>query len=169
MTVKEWYRLILERNVTMRKVDQEGRQELVPCKVEEKQPQVFWSESYRLSRLHGLSPASKSFLFKLIHTLLPSKERVHHLTATSSPLCWCNSGEPETYLHLFFQCQKNNLAGAALLRYIKAYDKKMSHERTLQLENEADETFLLPTVSILAVGLEFIWEQRKLKRTTSTY
>ena len=85
------------------------------------------------------------------------------------PYCWCNSGEPETYLHLFLQCQKNNLAGAALLRYIKAYDKKMSQERTLQLENEADETFLLPTVSILAVGLEYIWEQRKLKKTTSTY
>ena len=60
-------------------------------------------------------------------------------------------------------------AQCALLRCIKAYDKNLSQERTLQLEIEADETFLLPTVSILAVGLEYIWEQRKLKKTTSTY
>ena len=78
MTVKEWYRLLLEKNKTMRQVDQ-GRMELVPCKVEEKEPLVFWGESYRISRLHGLSSDSKSFLFKMIHTLLPSKERIHRL------------------------------------------------------------------------------------------
>ena len=65
MTVKEWYKLLLEKNITMREIDPEGRMELIPCKVEEREPTVFWSESYRISRLHGLSPMSKSFLFKL--------------------------------------------------------------------------------------------------------
>ena len=87
--------------MTMRMVYQEDSMELIPCKVEERE---FWSESYRLSRLLGLSSDSKSFLFKLIHTLLPSKERVHHLTPAVLPLCWCNTEEQETYLHLFFNC-----------------------------------------------------------------
>ena len=73
MSVNEWYKYLLERNVVKREIDQEGRQELITCKVEETHPGVFWSESYRLSRIHGLSPTSKSFLLKLIHTLLPSK------------------------------------------------------------------------------------------------
>ena len=30
MTVKEWYLLLLEQNVTKREVDQEGRMELIP-------------------------------------------------------------------------------------------------------------------------------------------
>ena len=87
MSVKEWYQHLLEKNVTKREIDDEGRTELIPCKVEERDPAVSWSESYRLSRLKGLSPEDKSFLFKLIHTLLPSKERLHHLTPTTSPLC----------------------------------------------------------------------------------
>ena len=44
MSVKEWYKLLLEKNMTMREVDQEGRMELIPCKVEERQPAVFWKE-----------------------------------------------------------------------------------------------------------------------------
>ena len=44
MSVKEWYLLLLEKNVTRREVDQEGRTELIPCSVEEKYPKVFWSE-----------------------------------------------------------------------------------------------------------------------------
>ena len=61
MTIKEWYRYLVEKNVTRREVDQEGRTEIIPCKVEERNHEVFWSESYRISRLKGLSPDSKSF------------------------------------------------------------------------------------------------------------
>ena len=52
MSVKEWYRYLLERNVVKRKIDEDGRQELIPCKIEERLPDVPWGESYRLSRLH---------------------------------------------------------------------------------------------------------------------
>ena len=105
MSVKEWYRFLVERNVTMREVDEEGRRELIPCKIEERNPDFPWSESYRLCRVKGLSPENKSFLFKLLHTLLPSKERLHHLTPTISPLCWCTSGDQETYLQ---QCGRRS-------------------------------------------------------------
>ena len=65
--------------------------ELIPLMVEEGNPEVCWAESYRISRLAGLTPASKSFLFKLIHTPLPSEERIHPLSQISSALCWCNT------------------------------------------------------------------------------
>ena len=87
MTIKEWNKFILEQKVTMREVDDEGRTELIPCKVELREPDVFWGESYRISRLQGLDPEDKSFLLRLIHTLLPSKERIHHLTQQGSSLC----------------------------------------------------------------------------------
>ena len=169
MSVKEWYKLLLERNVTTREIDEEGRRELIPCKVEERDPTMLWSETYRVTRLKGLSPDSKSFLFKLIHTLLPSKERIHHLNQTTSPQCWCNSGDQETYSHLFYGCSKNQEAGEALLRCVRSYDPNLTEEKSLRMELSADETFLLPTVAILAIGLEFIWENRKVRKTTSLY
>ena len=72
--------------VTMREVDYEWRMELIPCKVEERKPAIFWNESYRISRLLG--PQSKSFLFRLINTLLTSRKREHDLIPSTSPLCW---------------------------------------------------------------------------------
>ena len=169
MSVKEWYKLLLEKYVTIREIDDEGRMELIPCKVEEREPEVFWSESFRISRLQGLSPQNKSFLFRLIHTLLPSKERVHHLTPTTSPLCWCGTGDQEDYRHMFFQCLKNLDAGQALLRCIRSYDRAATEVRSLRLELQADDPFLLPSATILAIGLELIWDNRKLKKTTTLF
>ena len=34
MSTKEWYLFLLEKNVTMREIDQEGRTELIPCRME---------------------------------------------------------------------------------------------------------------------------------------
>ena len=169
MTIKEWYRWLLEKNVIKREVDQEGMLELIPCKVEEREPDVFWAESYRISRLNGLSPTSKSFLFRLIHTLLPSKERLHHLTPQLSPLCPCNTGVEESYQHLFFQCQMNDEAGQALVRVISAYDRGVNESKALRLELQSDDPFLLSSAAILAVGLEFIWDNRRHKKTTSLF
>ena len=150
-------------------MDQEGRLELIPCRVEEKYPEVCWAESYRISRLNGLSPASKSFLFRLLHNLLPSKERLHHLTPVTSPLCLCNTGAHESYLHLFFQCETNAEAGQALLRCVRSYDSNLTDQKCLRLELAADEPFLLASTSLLATGLEFVWENRKLKKRTSPH
>ena len=91
LTVKQWYTVILEKLVTTRVMDDEGRRELIPNRIEERSPHIQWDRSYHLACLHGLSPCSKSFLFKLLHELLPSRERVSRLIPGNSPLCWCNS------------------------------------------------------------------------------
>ena len=169
MSVKEWYLLLVEQNVTKREVDQEGRMEMIPCRVEEKYPEVCWPEVYRISRLPGLSPDSKSFLFKLIHELLPSKERIHHLTPASSPLCWCNTGAIETYQHIFYQCSKNDESGQALLRCVRSYDRNLTEAKSLRIELNSDEPFLLASISLLSSGMEFIWENRKFKKSTNLH
>ena len=57
MSVKQCYTYILERDVIERDIDDEGRRELIPCKVEERDPSAPWMESYRLK---GVSPTTKS-------------------------------------------------------------------------------------------------------------
>ena len=79
----------------------------------------------------------------------------------------CNSDEPESYRHLFFRCSKNCTAGQALLRVIRCYDANILEENSLRLELSAVDPFLLPSVAILATGLEFIWERRKMKKSTT--
>ena len=103
--------------------------------MELREPNVFLGESYRSCRLQGLDPGDKSFLFRLIHTLLPSKERIHHLTQQGSFLCWSN------YNHLFYQCAE---AGQAVLRCIKSYDGNLSEEKCSHTWAHSNWSFLAP-------------------------
>ena len=128
-----------------------------------------WNESYRISRLKGLSPDNKSFLFKLIHTLLPSRERVHHVSPATSPQCWCGTGEDETYQHLFFHCPKNRVAGQALLKCVRCYDRNLTEQKSLQLDMSGDDPFLLSSIVLLSAGLELIWNRRKVQKATALF
>ena len=167
LTVKQWYEYLLEKMVTTREIDQEGRRQKIPNRIEENSPGIQWGESYRLARLHGLAPASKSFLFKLIHELLPSRERVNRMIPANSALCWCGSGEVETYLHCFYKCNRNSEAAAAMLQCAQVYDHELTPERSLRLQVKADEVFSLPVVSIIATGLQTIWNNRQQKKAIS--
>ena len=169
LTVKQWYSYLLENLVTTREIDQEGRREPIPCRIEIQSPTIQWGESYRLSRIHGISPSSKSFLFKLLHQLLPSRERVHRLIPANSPQCWCDSGDVETYHHCFYSCIKNREAADSMLRCARVYDTSLTAEKSLTLQVSADEAFMLATITILTTGLEIIWANRQLKKATTPH
>ena len=49
---------------------------------------------------------------------------------------------------------------------VRSYDSNISEEKSLRLELSAVDPFMLPSVALLATGLELIWEGRKLKKTT---
>jgi hypothetical protein len=70
---------------------------------------------------------------------------------------------------VFFQCQKNAEAGQDVVRCISAYHRRLDKARTLRLELVADYPFLLANATILAISLEFIWENRRQKKTTSLF
>ena len=110
LTVKQWYDYLLEKMVTTREIDQEGRRQKIPNRIEENSSGIQWGESYRLA------PASKYSLFKLIHELLTSMERVNRMIPANSGLCWCGIRDMETYLHCFYKSIQNSEAAAAMLQ-----------------------------------------------------
>ena len=167
MTVKQWYRHLLEKNMTMTEIDEEGRMSKIPCRIEERDPETDWSHSYRLSRIKGLSLDMKSFWFKQIHQLHTTKLRVHQVIPMNSSLCWCESGEDESYLHCFFACQKNSEAGNEILRLTRVYDYNLTPEQAIRLQVHADDVYERTAVVILSVGLEYIWKNRLQKKSTS--
>ena len=54
-----------------------------------------------------------------------------------------------------------------MLRVGRVYARNLTMEKSLRMEVESDEPFILSTVSTLATGLLFIWENRKLKKSTT--
>ena len=79
-------------------------------------------------------------------------------------MCWCDSGDTETYLHCFYSCTKNKEAAERLLRCAMVYDASLTAEKSLTLQVTADEVFMLATITILTTGLETIWANRQLKK-----
>ena len=71
MSVKEWYRYLLEQRVT-HSYSVPGNLasplELVKTTAEENSPELNWLSIYQLSRRKGLDMEKKTFLFKLIKT-----------------------------------------------------------------------------------------------------
>ena len=56
-----------------------------------------------------------------------------------------------------------------MLRCAQAYATELTEEKTLMLQVEADEVFLLATITILTTGLETIWSNRQLKKFTTPH
>ena len=56
-----------------------------------------------------------------------------------------------------------------VLRVVQSYDPACTEDKSLRLELNPDETFLLPTASLLSTGLNFIAENRKSRKSTSLF
>ena len=50
-------------------------------------PTTDWERTWRLARLKGLGPDNTTFLFRLGHKLLVTKERQSRTNPASSPIC----------------------------------------------------------------------------------
>ena len=56
-----------------------------------------------------------------------------------------------------------------MLRLAMVYDTSLTADKSLTLQVSADEVFMLATITILTTGLEKIWANRQLKKTTTPH
>ena len=132
------------------------------------------SETWRLSRLPGLRSDLTGFIFKLVHCLLPTQDRVLRMGGSddNNPgLCNLCSEEVETPLHAFFECPHSMLAGLALLGYVQVQVPGLSPEAALRLElgRQMEEDKELATICMLGSGLKYIWETRIERKQVRTF
>ena len=108
MSTKQWHRVLLENNVTMQ-VTATNQEIWKPVKCEARNPAVLWDRSWNLSMTSGLSSEQTSFLFKMLHNILPTKSRLFRLHQKDSPACTlCTSGSSEDCLHALVTCSFNS-------------------------------------------------------------
>ena len=172
MTVKDWYRNLLEERVTHTHSvpgDLASPLELVMSRAEENSPEHDWPAIYELCHRKGLDPEKKSFCFKLVNSLLGYKERLAQLPPYPSPACQlCPAPQPvESPSHYFFDCQYNTEAGMAILTLIRPFDPTINIHKALKCEVKCDAIHETAAVLILATGLELIAKKRKDAKKTS--
>ena len=170
MTEKEWYTLLLEENCTMEMVG--DREEFIKCRVERVSPGTDWENSWRLARLPGLGPDNTSFLFSLLHQILPTKERVARTKPNASSTCkaqGCQENTEENLYHALILCQANDGVGHKLLECIRSVHPGLQAEAALRLEWKVDEDVELPVVWLTACTLRTIWNLRQSNTKVRKY
>ena len=115
-----WYRALLENNVTT-ETDEHGFRYTKQCKVETKFQNVDWENTWPLACMPGLESTDCSFLWRMVHNLLPTQERLNRILSTvTSPVCTlCDSEDVCDLSHALISCKFNNDIDHWLIRCLK--------------------------------------------------
>ena len=83
MTTAQWYRYMVEQELTMQEKDNNSR-EYIKSRAELSCTSNDWEQTWKRSRLKGLGSAATSFLWKLLHQLLPTEYRLSRILPNMS-------------------------------------------------------------------------------------
>ena len=116
-------------------VEHEGSpREYIETRAELASPNTDWDTCWKRARLKGLGSEATSFLWKLLHCLLPSEQRLAKILPNSSDLCkWCPNPIPADLSHYLFQCSSTREVGEWLLNIVRHYDPYVTAPRLLDL------------------------------------
>ena len=134
MTTAQWYRVLLEQNITM-EVTTGNNMEYIKTRVELASPLTEWTTSWRRARLKGLGSAATSFLWKVLHQLLPTEERLARILPNTSSTCkFCPNPPTADLEHCLFQCVNTRKVGNWLLSLVSLFDHTTTAKKLLTLE-----------------------------------
>ena len=149
---------------------EQGRN-LIPCRVETRHPEHDWETAWRRARLLGLGPTLTSFLFKVLHDLLPTQERISRTNPAVTG--WCSRcitedhGETENLDHALISCPANNRVGIAILECLP--QGRLQGQDVLRLQFAIEGEQELPVVWFLAAAWSIIWGYRSAGRRIELY
>ena len=100
MSSKAWYTFFLSKNITEENVLQpDGSQTKmkIKCKAEIRAPNFDWDKIWSRSRMRGIMNESRSFFWRLFHSLLPTQKNLHKTSRRiQSPNCiLCDANVPD--------------------------------------------------------------------------
>ena len=158
MTEKQWYRFLLEQKVTMVQAGADVRQELIPCRAELKDPEIAWVSIWPSIRLPGLGSGITSFIFKVLHNLLPTQERISRTSPAVTGMCrLCVLDTTEDLHHALVSCPGNGGVGHAVLQCLP--NVPGPNDTIVQIVAEGVDEY--PVVWFMAVSWMNIWESRR--------
>ena len=99
--------------------------------------------------------------FKLLHRLLVTRQRLHHLTPAAAPTCsHCGDQVVEDLEHALVNCSYNDGTGQLLLRTVQIHNPQVTASALLRLELNLQESLELPLTTFISTVLLTVWEKR---------
>ena len=150
--------------------DNAGIQTLTPLRVEMASPSIQWDQVWSMARQKMMGPDLASFMFKLLHQILPTAERVSRILPNKSPSCTrCTDPATDTLLHSFFDCQASHAAGEVLLNKLSSIIPNLTPTKLLTLDVVPSEEQSFPITWNIANFLSSSWQLRSANKPIELY
>ena len=161
-----WYKVLVENSVTHQQT--QTSRELLPCRAEIKHPGLDWEKSWSLAVTPGLPSPLLTFLWRMLHDLLPTQARLFRLkmpNANSNQCSLCDLNAVGDLTHSLLVCPYNGGAGQFLIsKLLQVLPSVLPHQVVL-LDFDVDKTNQLPILFLTASILSQVWECRKDKKS----
>ena len=142
-----------------------GPQTLKPLRAELSCPENQWNRVWPMARKQMLGPNICSFLFKLLHQILPTAQRISRILPNQSQNCSrCQVESQETLQHALFDCPANYGVGNVLLNGLKKFDPNLSTARIMTLDYDFEEEQHFSIVWTTGNFLFALWKLRVEKK-----
>ena len=165
MSSREWYLLLVEDKVTMELQPNTDRQQPIKCKAEVANPNNDWDRTWRFARLKGLESEIITFLWRLLHKLLPTQDRIQRIVKKKPPHCQlCQDDLTEDLEHAFFHCRFNENTGQDLQRCLSGVIPGVSITQILNLDLQMNPSDEFSLIWIAGHFLFCIWSCRVAKK-----
>ena len=156
--------------MTMVQATDHSQRHYIPSRSELSSPDNDWEKSWHLARLPGLGSEMTSFLWKLLHKLLPTQDRLARIAKNKSSLCQlCTATQEENLEHALLNCEFNNGAGTILMKFLKKYMPRLTSSQALLLALDVDASLEFPVVWVISNFLSNIWNFRSEKKQVRLY
>ena len=156
MSTRQWYRYLVNDDI-LKTVQEDGTLSNRLCRSERLYPEVDWVKTWSKVRFSFFSSSTMSFLFKLLHDILPTEERLNQTIGNNEAICRfsCTSNQVSNGEHCFFFCSKSREVGSWLLQICQKCGP--ATESCIMKLNVADNMSL---IWIIGNTLQFIWSKR---------
>ena len=170
LSLKLWYKVLLE-NYILTETDDNGFRFDRLCKIEREHPGVDWERTWALASIPGLESCDYTFLWRMIHNILPTQERLHRLLRNiDSPACnLCQSQDTCNLSHALFACSHNSEVGQWLLQIIRRCLPGVTPKQVVLLDLNLDEHLRLPIMWLVARTLSDIFSCRMDKKACTLF
>ena len=120
--------------------------------------------------MKGLNPEQRSFLFKLVHNLLPTNNRLFKMNMAPSPQCdACGQGVVQDLPHVMLDCDTNGIINDWIVGVLFDIDPNLIHTELnsvniLCMNLDMEPEVFLPVVWFLTTAFSLLWRAKQSRK-----
>jgi hypothetical protein len=139
------------RSITDSSDPQTGLCTLIPTKEEDQNKNTDWENIWQNARCKGLTPAQSSFLFKLVHNLLPNNSKLLKFGLRENDICtFCTQSDNKSHLWFCTQTTGLGMVVRAILQEHSVQNQQVPWDSLCRLEVDQPQHHTLQAMVMVA-------------------